>query len=237
MSETRLLEEQQRYYSARAPEYDQWWLRRGRYDLGPEGNRAWFREVAQVRDVFEAAPLGGEVLELAGGTGIWTEMLAARATQLTVLDGAEEMLAINAERLSRAGLRDKVRYRQTDLFTWSPTRQYDTVFFGFWLSHVPVSLLDGFLQKVAAALRVGGRLAIVDSRADDESRRKQGTERLDHEHERREINDGRIFRIVKRYEAPTQLEQRLTACGIRARVQTTDLHLLYALGQREDDGG
>lgn len=237
MSETRVLEEQQRYYRARAPEYDQWWLRRGRYDLGPEGNRAWFRQVAEVRDAFEAAPLGGEVLEIAGGTGIWTEMLAARASQLTVIDGAEEMLGINAERLTRAGLRDKVRYRQADLFTWRPARRYDTVFFGFWLSHVPASLLDGFLQNVAAALRVGGTLAIIDSRADDESRRKQGTERVGEEHERREIDDGRIFRIVKRYEAPAELERRLAACGIRAQVKTTDLHLLYAIGQRADDEG
>jgi hypothetical protein len=30
----RILREQADYYRARAPEYDQWWLREGRYDRG-----------------------------------------------------------------------------------------------------------------------------------------------------------------------------------------------------------
>ena len=43
-----LLEQQKAYYSARAGEYDQWFLRRGRYDHGPELNAQWFAEVDQV---------------------------------------------------------------------------------------------------------------------------------------------------------------------------------------------
>ena len=33
-----LLAEQIEYYRARAPEYDEWWVREGRWDLGPEQN-------------------------------------------------------------------------------------------------------------------------------------------------------------------------------------------------------
>jgi hypothetical protein len=36
----RLLEEQRRYYHARAPEYDDWWFRRARYRLDPPADRA-----------------------------------------------------------------------------------------------------------------------------------------------------------------------------------------------------
>jgi hypothetical protein len=36
IDEERLLAEQRAYYEARAPEYDEWWQRRGRFDLGPE---------------------------------------------------------------------------------------------------------------------------------------------------------------------------------------------------------
>jgi hypothetical protein len=31
-----------------------------------------------------------------------------------------------------------VRFICADLFAWSPERRYDVVFFGFWLSHVPL---------------------------------------------------------------------------------------------------
>ena len=42
----RILQEQARYYEDRAPEYDDVWYRRGRYDLGPEGNREFLAHFA-----------------------------------------------------------------------------------------------------------------------------------------------------------------------------------------------
>ena len=39
-----LLDEQIEYYRARAPEYDEWFFRRGRYDRGEGHRRAWFAE-------------------------------------------------------------------------------------------------------------------------------------------------------------------------------------------------
>src|SRR5208282_4540765 len=45
-----LLAEQRSYYRARAPEYDEWWQRRGRYDRGEEQLLEWQRQVAVVDD-------------------------------------------------------------------------------------------------------------------------------------------------------------------------------------------
>ena len=44
-----VLEEQLDYYRARAAEYDQWWLRQGRYDRGPTLTAQWFAEAAEVQ--------------------------------------------------------------------------------------------------------------------------------------------------------------------------------------------
>jgi hypothetical protein len=54
-----LLAEQRAYYRARAPEYDEWWQRRGRYDRGPDLAEEWDRQVAQVAaalETFDAEP-------------------------------------------------------------------------------------------------------------------------------------------------------------------------------------
>ena len=52
------------------------------------------------------------MLELAGGTGIWTKQLAQTAAELTVVDASPEMLGINRDRV-----RDPyVRYITADLF-------------------------------------------------------------------------------------------------------------------------
>lgn len=232
-----LLAEQQRYYCARAPEYDEWWLRRGRYDLGEEGNRVWWAEVAEAQALLDEVPLEGRVLELAGGTGCWTEQLARRAARVTVLDGSAEMLALNERRLAAAGLRARVSYQKLDLFGWSPPEEaagsaYDAVFFAFWLSHVPAGLVDGFLTKVARALRPGGSVAVLDNRPGSVDRSRHGTRRIDRDRERRQLKDGRRFSIVKRCDSPAEIEARLERAGIRASARLTATHFLVVTGQR-----
>src|SRR5690242_14514024 len=95
-----VLQEQLDYYRARAAEYDQWWLREGRYDRGPTLKAQWFREAYEVRLALAQFRPHGRVLELASGTGIWTEQLLPFADQLTALDASSEMLAINSARLN-----------------------------------------------------------------------------------------------------------------------------------------
>jgi ubiquinone/menaquinone biosynthesis C-methylase UbiE len=81
-----LLHEQIAYYRARASEYDEWFLRTGRYDRGEEQNSRWFAEVAEVAAALDAFRPAGRVLELAAGTGLWTERLARYADHITALD-------------------------------------------------------------------------------------------------------------------------------------------------------
>jgi Methyltransferase domain len=142
-SEDEVLNEQRAYYRGRAPEYDEWWQRRGSYDRGEEEIREWHRQVASVDAALRSFDVKGDVLELAGGTGWWTERLAATADRLTVVDAAPEVLALNRQRVGR----EDVSYVIADLFDWRPERSYDVVFFSFWLSicQVAVSVPSGAL--------------------------------------------------------------------------------------------
>lgn len=151
-----LLAEQQTYYRRRVPEYDDWWQRRGPYDRGPEHTSQWRDEVAEVERALSAFGGTGNVLELAGGTGWWTERLAATADRLTVVDGAPEALELNRARVERA----EVDYVVADLFAWAPpvAHAYDVVFFSFWLSHVPRARFEAFWSLVASCLVPGGRV-------------------------------------------------------------------------------
>lgn len=66
-----VLHEQIQYYRARATEYDDWFLRLGRYDRGEDATRRWCEQVEDVRLALMGLPLDGKnVLELASGTGI-----------------------------------------------------------------------------------------------------------------------------------------------------------------------
>ena len=95
MNDDALLAEQRGYYRARAPEYDEWWQRRGRYDRGSDLAEEWDQQVAWVSASLETFAATGDVLEMAGGTGWWTERLARTAAHLTDVDSSPETLDLN----------------------------------------------------------------------------------------------------------------------------------------------
>jgi hypothetical protein len=69
------LEAMKQYYQSAGREYDEIINRQGGYDQGPELNARWFAEWDEVFAQLHAFHLTGDVLELAAGTGIWTQQL------------------------------------------------------------------------------------------------------------------------------------------------------------------
>lgn len=225
-----LIEEQLNYYRAVAQEYDQWFLRRGRYDRGPEHRTEWFREIATLERALEPVIEGKEVLELACGTGLWTHRLAARSSRVLATDAAPEMLSINRERLRTAN----VEYCKADIFSCTPPTGFDLVFVSFWLSHVPAGRFDEFWDNMRRALKPAGSVFLVDSLLEPTS-----TARDDHSVDRsgvvrRKLNDGREFQIVKVFYEPSELESRLAALGWSGWLHSTGKFFLYGLVERTD---
>lgn len=222
------------YYRARAAEYDEWWYRQGRFDMGAALNARWFAEAAEVGAALDDLAMTGDVLELAPGTGIWTERLLRTAASVTAVDASPEMAAINQAKVAD----DRVRYIIADLFIWRPDRQYDGVAFGHWISHVPLERLDGFLATVAAALRPGGKVFFVDGR------REPTTTARDHrlpdvgvQTMRRLLNDGRAYEIVKNFYDPAALAAQCAAAGLDVAVRETATYFLYGVGRKRPGEG
>ena len=223
-----VLEQQIAYYRARAHEYDQWFLRQGRYDRGAEWNSQWLREVQELREWLDTLRPLGRVLELACGTGWWTDRLLRHASHVTAVDASPEVIALNRARVGTS----RVRFVHADLFDWQPDERYDTVFFSFWLSHVPPDRFDSFWRLVRSALVPGGRVCFIDSRRTETS--TAADHRLPEEDEviaRRRLNDEREFRIYKIFYQPDQLATRLRALGWQVAVQTTANYFLFGSGR------
>jgi demethylmenaquinone methyltransferase/2-methoxy-6-polyprenyl-1,4-benzoquinol methylase len=226
---TTLLAEQAAYYRARAREYDEWWQRLGRHDHGPEATQAWREETREVEQALERFQPRGAALELASGTGWWTERLARTATSLTCIDASPETIAINHQRIADAKL-PLPAYIEADLFAWRPAKRYDVVFFSFWLSHVPPERFDAFWRTVADALKPQGRVFFIDSRPDLTSTARDHKMPGDDGIQERKLNDGRTFRIVKLYYEPAELNERLLNLGWRATCSKTSRYFLYGEG-------
>ena len=225
-----LLSEQVTYYQSRAREYDEWFFRQGRYDRGPELNQQWFREVGEVRRQLSVFNPEGHVLELACGTGIWTEQLLRHATRITAVDAAPEMLAIHRARVQSSA----IQYVQADIFDWSPTERYDAVFFGFWLSHIPPERFEDFWGLVGTAMKPHGRIFFVDSQYEPMSTAKD--HHLEHKQATRvtrRLNDGREFHIVKVFYKPAPLAEKLHELGWDLTIKETAHYFIYGYGGKE----
>jgi SAM-dependent methyltransferase len=207
-----VLAEQQRYYAARAPEYDDWWFRRGRYLLEAPQLERWEADVAEVEGALAAFRPRGSVLEVAAGTGLWTRHLARTAPRLVAVDASPETLALN-----RARVGEEVTYVVADVFEWEPQDRFDVVFFSFWLSHVPEERFAAFWRLVRRALPPGGRVFLVDSGGPDPAQRPPG----DRERETRRLSDGREFTIVKRCWTPDSLADRVRTLGFELELATS----------------
>ncbi len=220
MDDQELLADQMAYYRARAPKYDEWWQRSGAYDKGAETAEEWDRQVDQVEEALGTFSVRGEVLELAGGTGWWTERLARTAEHLKVIDSSPEALEINRARTGRAD----VEYMVKDLFSWTPDDLYDVVFFSFWLSHVPRSRFSAFWSMVRSCLSPGGRAFLIDNHSDPIlTARGRDPYILQYEPDRhvRHVGDGREYNVVKVMYEPEELETQLTNLGWIAEIRAT----------------
>jgi len=169
------------------------------------------------------------VLELACGTGLFTRHLASRVEHLTAVDASPEVLAINRARVAAGN----VEYVEADLFSWTPPRRYDAVFFSFWLSHVPQNRFETFWKMVADALDPDGAAYLIDSAFDRTSTaRDHVLPEQDAGIVARKLNDGREFRIVKLFYEPAALTARLGELGWSAVMQRTANYFIYGHAQR-----
>jgi SAM-dependent methyltransferase len=109
----------------------------------------------------------GSVLEIACGTGLWTEALAGWADTVTAIDAAPEAVAIARDRVRPAN----VSFEVADVFSWNPGTRFDVIFFSAWLSHVPASRFGQFWQLLESLLAGNGRVLFIDEHVDE--RRKE----------------------------------------------------------------
>ena len=221
-----VLAQQVDYYRARAPQYDQWWLRTGRYALAPEREAEWDVEVARLEAAVDDLRPRGKVLELACGTGLWTVRLLRHAERIVAVDASREVIAINRGRTGGRG----VEYVEADVLSWEPPDRFDVVFFSFWLSHVPPSRFVTFWNLVGQALEPDGRAIFIDNLWGDGTW-KEGPRPETFEQVRSDAGDDREYRIVKVYYEPDELAGRLASLGWRSEVSATGRSFLLGWAQ------
>jgi demethylmenaquinone methyltransferase/2-methoxy-6-polyprenyl-1,4-benzoquinol methylase len=197
--------------------------RAGEYDATAYGDLAAAR-ARIARLVAELQP-AGRMLEIACGTGLWTEALAVRADSLTALDVAPEALAIARGRVSSG----HVTFEVADIFAWQTDARFDVIFFSAWLSHVPTDRFDEFWQLLRGLLVNGGRVLFIDEHVDEQAKEsylQDGGEIVE-----RRLQDGTTYRIVKNFVDPDELTSRLRKLGWGCSIKRDGSDWVWVCGE------
>jgi 2-polyprenyl-3-methyl-5-hydroxy-6-metoxy-1,4-benzoquinol methylase len=197
-------QEQIAYYRARAAEYEE-----TSYRDGHGAGRRIAALVARLRP-------GGDLLEIACGTGMWTRHLAGCAATVTAIDAAPEMIALARQQVAGGN----VTFVTADILAWAPPRRFDTVFFAFWLSHLPASEFGRFWSLLRGALASGGRVLFVDDQP-----AAAGLETYvggSGEVAERSLSDGTRHRLIKVVRDPAELTRQLTRLGWQPAITWSD---------------
>jgi ubiquinone/menaquinone biosynthesis C-methylase UbiE len=124
-----------RYYDEQANVYDDMYMR---------SDSVWRRELQAVADAMTKALSGRRVLEVACGTGFWTEIVAKVARHVVAIDVSEKMLTIAQKRKTPSA---NVEYSHGDAYALAEIPgEFDAGLANFWFSHVPKARIDEFLN-------------------------------------------------------------------------------------------
>ena len=140
------------YYDRRAREYEQIYFRDDPVRQG---------EQESIATTMRHLLADRRVLEVACGTGFWTQKIATVVKYLCAVDASTEMLAIARSKTLPA---DKVEFRQGDAYALdSVPGLFDAGLANSWFSHVPKSRIGEFLTMFHARLVRGAVVFMADN--------------------------------------------------------------------------
>ena len=137
------------YYAERAKEYEKVYF-------NPDEQE----DLQTSEKIFQYLFANKKVLEIACGTGYWTERIAKTATSIYATDINESVIEI-----ARARQQENITFAVADMFDFAPVEKFDGVFAGFIWSHILLQDLDKFLKQIKSFLKPNGTLIFIDGNA------------------------------------------------------------------------
>ena len=153
--------------SAAAPvtgDWEDWYLRQGRFARGPVYDGPWQMELDEVTRWVDGQDMSGVLVELGAGMGWWTGLLAEKG-ELWVYD--DDPASLDAARTRLMAHRLLAHLHQRDPLA-APDKQVDAVFAAYLLGRaVAPEALDRAVATITAWLKPGGSFVFVEPLAGD----------------------------------------------------------------------
>ncbi len=180
------------YYRRRAAEYE------AIYAI-PERQR----DLAVLRRRIPASLCAARVLEIACGTGYWTQLIAPVATSVLATDLAEEPMSI-----ARAKPYSKTpSFAIADAYALPPALgRFEAALAVFWWSHVPRERIGEFLASLHGRLEPGALVVLMDNRyVEGSSTPISELDARGNTYQQRRLADRSEVRVLKNFPSEAEL--------------------------------
>ncbi len=194
------------YYKERAEEYENIYLK-------PERQEDLKNAIKILPDIFA----GKSVLEVACGTGYWTEKISGKAASVYATDINDTVLEI-ARQKKYAG--SNVTFGLADIFNMPKKNKYESLFGGFIWSHIKLQDIDRFLEAVHQLVLPGGDIVFMDNNFVESSNLPiTMTDSEGNTYQTRKLRDGTIHQVLKNFPLEDFLKAKLNGLA-------NDIHIV-----------
>src|SRR5258708_18974774 len=204
----------EQYYSKRAAEYEQIYQK-------PERQH----ELEWLRGRIPAIFRDRTVLEVACGTGYWTQYIARTAAKVHACDINDSVLEIAREKPIPKG---RVNFFKADAVSPEGVPGgCDAAFAGFWWSHVKKSELAKFVQNLAARLEPGAVVAILDNQyAEGSSTAISRRDAEGNTYQLRHLANGEQHEVLKNFPTADELREAVRPVAREAHLESLTYYWL-----------
>lgn len=183
-----------KYYHDRAKEYEKIYAK-------PE-RQGDLKEASTILSNLFAAK---QVLEIACGTGYWTEQMAKTATSILATDINEAVIEI-ARQKDYGGA--QVNFEVADIYKMNDAKKYESLFGGFIWSHIPLQELNRFIDTVNKLVTPGGLVVMMDSiYVEGSNLPVTQTDKHGNTYQTRKLEDGTPHLVLKNFPIETFLKE------------------------------
>ncbi len=145
------LDSMESYYAKRAREYENIYHR-------PDSQRQ--QSQTKMAQAIERELKGKNVIEIACGTGFWTQFASNTATRITSTDINQEVIEITEKKIYKC----PVTFQIADAYNLPfKENSFTGGLANFWFSHIPKAQRDQFLQEFHRVLKPNSKVFIADN--------------------------------------------------------------------------
>lgn len=192
------------YYADRAKEYEKIYEK-------PERQS----DLLALTELLQSAFAGENVMEIACGTGYWTQRIAKKANTVLATDINQSVIDIAK---AKDYEKNNVLLEIADIFNYSVKNPTDSLFGGFIWSHIKLQDINKFLDTVNGFVKPGGLIVFVDNNyVEGSSLPITSKDEFGNTYQERILENGNKYSVVKNFPDEKGFNELLKERGDRIK--------------------